>query len=416
MSLSQSWPVPTKIRINGGHRAGGCLNACNLISINGSSSLIPCPFHFPLQTRNMAVAPICFKTYYKEQIVNKDLCIWYTSVGALMKPCKSMLKCANLLRSISASSSERERSSKFILKSSSRDKHLQSLDSYFGKFKENNTGQHSSSSLNNDMVSSATKYVVENKQTKEDGRVGLKSDYDDTSDLYLISTMASINIGVYLFEIASPIRNSDLDLFSVPALYGAKINHLILYGEWWRLLTPMFLHTGMLHMGLGCWVLLTFGPQVCRAYGPFTFFLIYILGGLSGNFTSFLHTPGPTVGGTGPVFGIIGAWLIYQYQNKTAMTKDVSESMYQKAVVATALGFVLQTFGPIDDWTHFVSLFTGITYGFFTCPTLQPETREENGMTLIGRNVDPCKSLIFFSIFVVVLSSLLVVFEPPLVQ
>lgn len=57
-------------------------------------------------------------------------------------------------------------------------------------------------------------------------------------------------------------------------------------------------HSGALHMALGCWGLLTFGPQVCRVYGSFTFFLIYILGGISGNLTSFLHTPEPTVGGT----------------------------------------------------------------------------------------------------------------------
>ncbi|KAI3798906.1 hypothetical protein L1987_34190 [Smallanthus sonchifolius] len=369
----------------------------------------------------MAVAPICFKTCYKDQTVNKDMYLCYNSVGALMKPYKSMLKCENLLRSISASSSEREKSSKFLLKSSSREKHLQSLDSYFGKFKEK-TDKYPPSYLNNDFVSSDTrdevsdhtKYIVERAQAKVDDLGGLKSDYDDTSGLYLISTMASINIAVYLFEMASPIKNSDLDLFSLPALYGAKINHLILYGEWWRLLTPMFLHTGMLHIALGSWVLLTFGPQVCRAYGPFTFFLIYILGGLSGNLTSFLHTPDPTVGGTGPVFAIIGAWLIYQYQNKDAMSKVVFESMYQKAVIATALGFVLSTFGPIDDWTHVVSVITGIAYGFFTCLTLQPETGEENGITLIGRNVDPCKSLVFFSIFVVILSSLLLVFEPPL--
>ncbi|KAI3794201.1 hypothetical protein L1987_36830 [Smallanthus sonchifolius] len=370
--------------------------------------------------RNMAVAPICFKTCYKDQTVNKDMYLCYNSVGALMKPYKSMLKCENHLRSISASSSEREKSSKFILKSSSRE-HLQSLDSYFGKFKEN-TYKYPPSYLSNDLVSSDTrdevsdhrKYIVESAQAKVDDLGGLKSDYDETSGLYLISTMTSINIAVYLFEMASPVKNSDLDLFSLPALYGAKINHLILYGEWWRLLTPMFLHTGMLHMALGCWVLLTFGPKVCRAYGPFTFFLIYILGGLSGNLTSFLHTPDPTVGGTGPVFAIIGAWLIYQYQNKDAMSKVVFESMYQKAVIATALGFVESTFGPIDDWTHVVSVFTGMAYGFLTCPTLQPETGEENGITLIGRNVDPSKSLVLFSIFVVILSSLLLVFEPPL--
>ena len=57
-------------------------------------------------------------------------------------------------------------------------------------------------------------------------------------------------------------------------------------------------HSGVLHVALSCWTLLTFGRQVCREYGPFTFFLIYVLGGVSGNLTSFLHTPDPTVGGT----------------------------------------------------------------------------------------------------------------------
>ncbi|KAI3519288.1 hypothetical protein L1887_08317 [Cichorium endivia] len=181
----------------------------------------------------------------------------------------------------------------------------------------------------------------------------------------------------------------------------------------------MFLHTDILHVGLGCWALLIFGPKVCRAYGPFTFFLIYILGGLSGNLTSFLHTPDPTVGGTGPVFAIIGAWLIYQYRNKDAIGKQVFESMYQKAIFATALGFVLSTYGPIDEWTHFGSVFTGIAYGFMTCPTLlqiddSSDTGKDNRITLVSQNVNPCKSLAIFSIFVVVLSCLLIVFEPPL--
>lgn len=147
--------------------------------------------------------------------------------------------------------------------------------------------------------------------------------------------------------------------------------------------------------------------------------MIYILGGLSGNLTSFLHTPDPTVGGTGPVFAIIGAWLIYQYQNKDTIGKDVFESMYQKAIFATAIGFILSTYGPIDDWTHFGSVFTGIGYGFMTCPRLvqiddSSDNGKDNGMTLISQNVDPCKSLVMFSIFVLVLSCLLIVFEPPL--
>lgn len=213
----------------------------------------------------------------------KTVCFCYNSVGNLMKPNNtSMLKSGNHLRAISASASERERPS--------REKQLRLLDSYFGKSK-NDTNQPSPSFLNDGLdahnrsarstekgesfgqvldksgqfkeerelssvnelnrgsatreeTSHPTPYLVKNGQgiqAKVDGQGGSKSDYDETSGLYIISMMASINIAVYLFEIASPIKNSDLELFSLPALYGAKINHLILYGEWWRLLTPMFL-------------------------------------------------------------------------------------------------------------------------------------------------------------------------------
>ncbi|KAM1919299.1 hypothetical protein FF1_023826 [Malus domestica] len=246
-------------------------------------------------------------------------------------------------------------------------------------------------------------------------------EYNDISDLYLISILGSVNIAVFLFEIASPVRNTDLGLFSLPLLYGAKINDLILVGEWWRLVTPMFLHSGLFHIAVGCWGLVAFGPKVCRGYGSFTFFLIYILGGVSGNLISFLHTPEPTVGGTGPIFAMIGAWLAYQVQNKDIIAKDVSESMFQKAVITTLLSFVLSIFGPIDDWTHFGAAFTGVAYGFLTCPTLQlddasssPASGQEEGVALVRRYADPCKSLFFFALFVLVLSSILFFVEPPL--
>ncbi|KAL6994027.1 hypothetical protein U1Q18_012136 [Sarracenia purpurea var. burkii] len=252
-----------------------------------------------------------------------------------------------------------------------------------------------------------------------DGEGGPKTLYNETLSLYLIGVLVSINIAVFLFEIASPIRTSELDVFSVPSVYGAKINHLILLGEWWRLVTPMFLHSGILHIAFGCWALLTFGPRVCRAYGSFTFSLLYILGGIAGNMTSFLETPEPTVGGTGPVFAIIGAWLIYQIQNKDVIAKDDSESMFQKVIIATAVGCLLSNFGPIDDWTHFGAAFTGIVYGFLTCPMLQMDDRssksgQEEGIALVRRYADPCKSLLVFSLLALLLSSLLFILEPPL--
>ncbi|CAK9140967.1 unnamed protein product [Ilex paraguariensis] len=287
-------------------------------------------------------------------------------------------------------------------------KGLGALDDYLGKLNEDAKSKNYVPSASDDETTNAAPYPIKGNSGRgrvkklknymelknNDGESGPKSSEDETSNLYLISILASINIAVFLFEIASPIGSSDLELFSVPLVYGAKINHLILIGEWWRLVTPMFLHSGILHVAFGCWVLLTFGPQVCRAYGSLTFFLIYILGGISGNLTSFLHTPDPTVGGTGPVFAIIGAWLIYQIQNSDITGKDMPESMFQKAIIATALSCILSNFGPIDDWTHYGAAFMGIVYGFFTCPTLQMDdasskTGQEEQITLVRRHVNP---------------------------
>uniref|UniRef100_A0A0D9VFD9 Uncharacterized protein n=1 Tax=Leersia perrieri TaxID=77586 RepID=A0A0D9VFD9_9ORYZ len=64
---------------------------------------------------------------------------------------------------------------------------------------------------------------------------------DQASSFCLTNLLAAINIAVSLFEIASPVRNTDIENLSLPLMYGAKINDLILSGEWWRLLTPMCL-------------------------------------------------------------------------------------------------------------------------------------------------------------------------------
>lgn len=50
------------------------------------------------------------------------------------------------------------------------------------------------------------------------------------------------------------------------------------------------------------------------------------------------------------MFAIIGAWLVYQVQNKEAIPKDVLETMFQRAVLVTVLSFILSFFGPIDNW------------------------------------------------------------------
>ncbi|KAK9114818.1 hypothetical protein Syun_021615 [Stephania yunnanensis] len=295
-------------------------------------------------------------------------------------------------------------------------KELSMLDGYLDKLNQDSIHNFRSTSgvkkIEEEKLNNPAKLAPQNDENNSEDSQAVQA-YDETSDTYLACVLAAINIAVFLFEIASPVKNSDVDLLTLPSLYGAKINQLIVVGEWWRLVTPMFLHYGILHVALSCWVLLSFGPQVCKGYGSCTFLLLYILGGISGNLTSFIHTPDPTVGGTGPTFAIIGAWLIYQIQNKATIPKEASENMFLKAVIATALSFVISSFGPIDEWTHLGAACAGIAYGFITCPTLQLDNAssrsgQEEGIMLVRRNADRCKSIIAFAIFIVIFSSLIV--------
>ncbi|KAL1569796.1 RHOMBOID-like protein 9, chloroplastic isoform X1 [Salvia divinorum] len=306
------------------------------------------------------------------------------------------------------------------------DNGLRSLENYLVKIKE----VESEIIFNKD-----TKASVDTSAGKDHGMVGemsFKNDKGltlanteskeqssiDTSDFYLIGVLVSINIAVFLFEIATPVKSSTFELFSLPTVYGAKINNLILQGEWWRLVTPIFLHSGIIHITLGSRALFTFGLEVCRKYGSFTFLLLYSLGGISGNLISFLHTPEASVGGTEPVFAIIGAWLIYQFQNKDEISGDAYERMFRTAIITTACICLLSNFGLIDDWAHFGTAFVGIAYGFVTCPIVQvkdasAEAGQHESTAFVRRYSDPCKSLLYFSLFMLFLSCLPLVFEPP---
>ncbi|KAJ7553812.1 hypothetical protein O6H91_06G113900 [Diphasiastrum complanatum] len=208
-------------------------------------------------------------------------------------------------------------------------------------------------------------------KTGQDEKAETSLVWDLRSDSYTVNMFVAMNIAVYLFGLASQQQAFDMGDSSLPFLYGAKVNELILDGEWWRLVTPMFLHSGLLHIGLGSWALLSFGPPVERAYGPLGFCMIYLIGGIFGNLLSFFHTPEGTVGGTGPIYALVGAWVVYLLRNRQVIGKDVASDMIRKVVIMSALNVALGDSLPIDDWTHIGAAFAGALFGALASPVIQ---------------------------------------------
>ena len=151
---------------------------------------------------------------------------------------------------------------------------------------------------------------------------------------------------------------------------GAKDNYFIVEGEVWRLLTAVFLHVDLFHIGFNSYALLIFGPQVERRYGRARFLLIYILGGLAGSAFSFLLSPNPSVGASGAIFGLIGVVGAYLFRYRDRLAAGQARLTNIISVIAYNLlyGFIM---ARVDNWAHIGGLTAGLALGWLMAPDYQ---------------------------------------------
>lgn len=134
-------------------------------------------------------------------------------------------------------------------------------------------------------------------------------------------------------------------------IYGAKFNPAILAGQFWRFITPIFIHIGFMHILLNSITLYYLGSQLELLYGSWRFVLIYLLGGIMGNVTSFAFSNAISAGASTSLFGLFAAAVVlgrlYPYN-------PALKSMAQGFTILIVLNFLsgLGSSG-IDNWGHF---------------------------------------------------------------
>lgn len=97
---------------------------------------------------------------------------------------------------------------------------------------------------------------------------------------------------------------------------GIKLSDPILQGQQlWRLATPMFLHGGLPHLLTNIYSLQAVGNDVERYFGPGRYIFTYLVSGVVANYVSALKTPNPSLGASGAVFGIVGAYYVFLNRN-----------------------------------------------------------------------------------------------------
>ncbi len=184
---------------------------------------------------------------------------------------------------------------------------------------------------------------------------------------YVTYVLIGICVAVYLLQTAiSYLFNIDITQALV------KDNTLIMQGQIWRLITPIFLHGSIFHIGFNMYALFALGPTLERFYGRGRYLALFMLSGFAGNVMSFIFTANPSLGSSTAIFGLLGAEGVLIYQNREIFGNIVSRALSQVVIIAVInLVIGLTPNSGIDNWGHIGGLLGGTLFAWFGGPLLR---------------------------------------------
>ena len=129
--------------------------------------------------------------------------------------------------------------------------------------------------------------------------------------------------------------------------FGAMVNYSTMGNpsELYRLVTSMFLHGEILHIGFNMYALYVLGPQLESFYGKTKYLIIYLLSGIIGNLVSMvLQQNGVvSVGASGAIFGLIGAFLYFGYHYRVYLGSVIKSQIIPLLIINLLLGAMIQS-------------------------------------------------------------------------
>mgnify|MGYP001083277647 CR=1 FL=1 len=164
------------------------------------------------------------------------------------------------------------------------------------------------------------------------------------------------NILVYVYT--SLLGGSFIQTADSVLLQLGQYNINVLNGEYWQLLTSIFVHVDISHIALNMLFLVIFGLRAEELFTTEEYFAVYMLSGLSGSLlTLFLMSPTTlSAGASGAIFGMYGAGIIY-------MRKTFGQSIVGALMYAFLL-LILSTGAGVNIVAHFGGLASGLIIGY----------------------------------------------------
>jgi rhomboid protease GluP len=174
------------------------------------------------------------------------------------------------------------------------------------------------------------------------------------------TTILAVNVGVFVIgAILGLVGRPDTLLEA-----GAMVPLLVAQGEWWRLITAMFLHVNLIHLAFNSLALYVFGGLIESALGAGRMVALYLVTGFAASVASFTFgsPASAAVGASGAIFGLLGAWLAYNLRRRSL---SLARANVQSALFLIGINLVFGfTIPGVDNVAHLGGLVSGVGAGF----------------------------------------------------
>jgi rhomboid protease GluP len=204
--------------------------------------------------------------------------------------------------------------------------------------------------------------------------------------------LVGINCAVYLMMVARGVSMWSPTVDQLMHWGADNAGSVLIYGQWWRILTAMFVHVGILHLATNMWCLWNLGLLAEPLMGSFGLFAAYILTGAAGNLLSTcynwvrpIHDASGApffaagAGASGAVFGIAGALIILLKSRRLPIPQYELKRLRKSVIYFAAINLVIGlsvNFGSgitgveIDNSAHIGGFLCGLLFAVPLVPRI----------------------------------------------
>jgi rhomboid protease GluP len=159
--------------------------------------------------------------------------------------------------------------------------------------------------------------------------------------------------------------------------WGASHGPYIFAGQYWRLITAMFLHFGIIHLAGNMWCLWSLGQLTEKLLGSISVLGLYLLTGIGASLLSLSWAPmRVSAGASGAIFGLAGALISVVYFGRLGLQPEGRRRLLGYVVRFAFINLVFGLAARIDNMAHLGGLVTGLIIGLFLARTFNLASEE----------------------------------------